>query len=198
MDRNRGHSKMEILSQRIEELAKEKQKFQNMVECSVQGIMIHRNFRLSFASPATRSGNRNWFRNRTVHFEWRLGMDRNRGHSKMEILSQRIEELAKEKQKFQNMVECSVQGIMIHRNFRLLFVNQSLAENFGYDSPREMQAMGDVTRIIAPEELPRLQKLHEARLRGESPPISLRIYRRAQGRDPHPDGAQFPPGRLGR
>ena len=97
-------------------------------------------------------------------------MDKNKGPSELDALSQRIEELLRGKQNFQNMAEVSVHGIMIHRNFRLLFVNQSLAEVFGYDSPQEMQAIDDVTRIIAPEELPRLKKLHEARLRGDSLP----------------------------
>ena len=90
--------------------------------------------------------------------------------SDVEILSQRIEELAREKQKFQDLVEGSVQGILIHRNFQFLFGNQALADIFGYESTKEMRALGDMRRILAPEEVPRLQALHDSRMRGESPP----------------------------
>ena len=49
-------------------------------------------------------------------------------------LSQRIEELAREKQKFQDLVEGSVQGILIHRNFQFQFGNQALSDTLSATS----------------------------------------------------------------
>ena len=55
----------------------------------------------------------------------------------MDGLSQRIDDLAREKDKYQNLVEGSIQGILIQRDWKPIFVNESFARIFGYDSPQQ-------------------------------------------------------------
>lgn len=72
--------------------------------------------------------------------------------------------------RFRMLVEGSLQGIVVHRDFKQLFVNQSLAEMFGYESSEEMLEMGDQYSLVAPHEKNRLQGYYEARTQGKSAP----------------------------
>lgn len=71
---------------------------------------------------------------------------------------------------FRSIVDGSVEGIFVHRDWRPLFVNQSLADMLGYDSPAEILAMDSVSDIVAPHERPRLSAYAEARMTGGNPP----------------------------
>jgi PAS domain S-box-containing protein len=71
--------------------------------------------------------------------------------------------------RFRAVVENSIQGIYIHRNYRIRFVNAAFASIFGYDDPAEMLDM-DIRNIIAPHEMSRLESYGAARVRGEPAP----------------------------
>jgi PAS domain S-box-containing protein len=56
---------------------------------------------------------------------------------------------AESQEKYQNIVESSLDGIVVVQDGKLVFVNASSAKIFGYDSPEEMREM-DFSDTIAP------------------------------------------------
>ena len=74
-------------------------------------------------------------------------------------------------ERFRILIDGSSQGILVHRNLRVLYVNQSLVDMFGYDSADEILALESREAMTAPEERARLLGYHEARLRGEPAPV---------------------------
>ena len=84
----------------------------------------------------------------------------------------RAEEILREsEERFRTLIDSSSQGILVHRNLRVLYANQSLVEMFGYDGADEILALESRDVMTAPEERSRLLGYHKARLRGE--PASL-------------------------
>ena len=79
--------------------------------------------------------------------------------------------LRKSEERFRILIDGSSQGILVHRNLRTLYVNQSLVEMFGYDSADEILALESREVMTAPEERARLLGYHQARLRGEPAPV---------------------------
>lgn len=71
--------------------------------------------------------------------------------------------------RFRNLVEGSIQGILIHRNDKPLFVNQAWSRIFGY-SAAEVRQADSTLRFAAPEEHERLREYRRARMAGESAP----------------------------
>jgi diguanylate cyclase (GGDEF)-like protein/PAS domain S-box-containing protein len=80
------------------------------------------------------------------------------------LLQLRLEE------RFRDLVEGSIEGILIHRDDRPLFVNQAYAEIFGYGAPAEVLAMDTVIGLYAPAERPRIENYNAASLAGEPAP----------------------------
>ena len=74
--------------------------------------------------------------------------------------------------RFRNLVEGSVQGVLIHIDHNPLFVNQAYAEIFGYDSPEELMAQGSALGHVAPRERDRLRAYSKVRLRGDYAPVT--------------------------
>jgi PAS domain S-box-containing protein len=71
--------------------------------------------------------------------------------------------------RFRNLVEGSIQGILIHRDDRPLFVNDAWSQIFGY-SAAEVHEATSTLQFAAPEEHERLQGYRLARMAGESVP----------------------------
>ncbi|MCH9639434.1 MAG: PAS domain S-box protein [Betaproteobacteria bacterium] len=67
------------------------------------------------------------------------------------------EALRQSEERFRGLVEGSVQGIVIERDGRVLFVNQSFADIFGYDDPSEIYAIESLCAIYHPDELGMMQ-----------------------------------------
>ena len=81
------------------------------------------------------------------------------------------EALRLSERRFRQLVEGSIQGIMIHRDGAPVFANQAYAQIYGYDSPDELLQVKNIFQeVIAPEDRPRLQSYYHARLRGEPAP----------------------------
>ena len=71
--------------------------------------------------------------------------------------------------RYRTLVEGSIQGIHIHRDWITRFANPAFARMLGYDSPSELIGI-DARRWIAPHELPRIDGYRAARLDGEPVP----------------------------
>jgi PAS domain S-box-containing protein len=85
------------------------------------------------------------------------------------------ERLAQSEERFRNLIEGSIQGIVIHRNYRPLFANQALADIFGYASVEELLALPSLEVLNAPDRRESARSGHEARLRGEDRPARYEI-----------------------
>ena len=80
------------------------------------------------------------------------------------------EALRQSEERFRQLVEGSIQGIMIHRDNQALFVNQAYANIFRYETPDELYTLETLLLLIAPHERKRLMDYQEARLAGKAVP----------------------------
>lgn len=80
------------------------------------------------------------------------------------------EALALSETRFRDLIEGSVEGIIIHRNFKPLFSNKSMASIFGYNNREEIMALETLRGLVAPKDYNRLAEYAAARLRGDSAP----------------------------
>ena len=58
--------------------------------------------------------------------------------------------LVQNKQRYQKLVDGSVQGVLIHRNFTPLYCNDALARLFGYPNTQSIMALTSMLDIIEP------------------------------------------------
>jgi two-component system cell cycle sensor histidine kinase PleC len=70
--------------------------------------------------------------------------------------------------RFRDLIEGSIQGIVIHRNFTPLFANQAYATILGYESPHDIIEMGSLLPIFPPAERARLTGYVQERQEGRS------------------------------
>ena len=82
--------------------------------------------------------------------------------------------------RFRAVVEGSLQGVLVHRDFRPLFANRALAGLFGR-TPEEVLALPSILELFAPEERERMRGYGVARMAGGSPPTHYQV--RGQRRD---------------
>jgi two-component system sensor kinase FixL len=80
------------------------------------------------------------------------------------------EALQESKERIRGIIDGSIEGICVHRDWRPLFVNQTLADILGYDSPAEILAMSSNAEFIAPHERDRILKYLHAREAGRAAP----------------------------
>ncbi|MBT5811047.1 MAG: PAS domain S-box protein [Rhodospirillaceae bacterium] len=91
--------------------------------------------------------------------------------SQFEIQTRTEIALRQSEETFRNLVEGSLQGIrIIGEDGRVLFVNQTHADIFGYESPDEILAKGLLPNLAAPHEWDRLMEYREARRKGVDSP----------------------------
>jgi PAS domain S-box-containing protein len=84
-------------------------------------------------------------------------------------LKQAVEKIRQSEKRFRNLFEGSIQGILIHRNHKPLFVNEKWANIHGY-SQEEVLAMDTVVQMISPKDQKRMVEYKKARLQGEDAP----------------------------
>ncbi|AXS42008.1 PAS domain S-box protein [Breoghania sp. L-A4] len=70
---------------------------------------------------------------------------------------------------FRDLIEGSIQGVLIHRDFRPLYVNQAWCDMFGYTGPAEILALESIHSMIATEDRQRLQTLYDQEIARERP-----------------------------
>lgn len=77
--------------------------------------------------------------------------------------------------KFRNLVETSIQGICIHRDMQLLFVNPAFAQMLGYDSPDDLMSDRSLLNLIHSGERERLLGYEEGRMAGGDAPTRYEV-----------------------
>ncbi|MBT7486196.1 MAG: PAS domain S-box protein, partial [Rhodospirillales bacterium] len=114
-----------------------------------------------------KDGTRFWIENRAFPIDWdgepavcsiRFDItDRNAA----------IESALAAEQRFHHLFDRSLQGILIHRNFKALYVNKALADMYGYDGTGEIMSL-ESTSILMPEDYrEKSRRAHIKRLNGE-------------------------------
>jgi diguanylate cyclase (GGDEF)-like protein/PAS domain S-box-containing protein len=82
------------------------------------------------------------------------------------------EALRASERRFRDLIDASVQGVYIHRDWAPLYVNQAYADMLGYSSRAEVLALPSLERHVPPYERARLRRDLDARRRGEDAPTS--------------------------
>jgi PAS domain S-box-containing protein len=72
--------------------------------------------------------------------------------------------------KFRRLVHESLHGLIVHRQHRPLFVNQTFATMLGYATPEEIIALETLLPLVDPQDHERLSAYCSARLRGDDVP----------------------------
>ncbi len=73
--------------------------------------------------------------------------------------------------RFRNLIEGSIQGLLIHRDHKPLFVNKQWASIHGY-TPEEILDMDSIIPLISTHDQARLIAYKDARLKGRNAPIT--------------------------
>jgi diguanylate cyclase (GGDEF)-like protein/PAS domain S-box-containing protein len=85
---------------------------------------------------------------------------------------------------FRDLVENSVQGILVHRNFKPLYANAAFAKLFGYKSRDDILAL-PLIRPLVPQDLwPRVEADYDALIHGRRESATMRL------RGVHKDGRE--------
>ena len=85
------------------------------------------------------------------------------------------EALRDSEERFRNLVEGSVEGILSHGRGKPLFANQAFARIFGYASPEEVLALESAATLVAPYERRHLARTLAALQRGAVVPRSYQF-----------------------
>ncbi|MCC5887718.1 MAG: response regulator [Gammaproteobacteria bacterium] len=75
--------------------------------------------------------------------------------------------LAQSEQRYRALVETSLDGVLVHRNFDLLYVNPAAARLVGYESSEALLAVGSALELLPPEERALAHERVAARRRDE-------------------------------
>ena len=89
-------------------------------------------------------------------------------------------ELRASEAKFRDLIEGSIQGILIHRDNHVLFVNQAYAEIFGYATLDELYRLDSPLSLVAPQDRERLLSYRDDRLAGREVPAHYEYQGRRQ------------------
>ena len=89
--------------------------------------------------------------------------------------------LSESEAKYRDLIEGSVQGIVITQNFRPIFANRTAANILGYPSSEALLQVENSLEIVAPEEYERIKQYSLARSRGAAAPVQYEF--RALRRD---------------
>ena len=81
------------------------------------------------------------------------------------------ENLRQSEIKFRDLTESALQGVLIHRDLKPLFVNKAYADMYGYDSPDELMEIRSTGDLVAEHDRQRLSDYHFDRLNGRDVPI---------------------------
>jgi len=85
-------------------------------------------------------------------------------------IKQRERELAESERRYRDLVEGSIQGIIIHDNWRLLFANRAAAAMLGFADVPQLLAVGTLQPLLADHEVERLAGYRDARATGRVVP----------------------------
>ena len=77
--------------------------------------------------------------------------------------------------RFRDLIEGSIQGICIHRNYRPLFVNPSYARIYGFDKPERVLALDSLLDTVPPDLRKASQHTWDRMSRGEFDSVRTRM-----------------------
>ena len=90
--------------------------------------------------------------------------------------------LKQSEHQLRQLVEGSIQGIIIHRDHRILFANPAFVELFRLPSMEATLALDDIGKLIAPDDRERIMAIADSRVRGGEHPNRFEIrFMRADG-----------------
>jgi PAS domain S-box-containing protein len=81
--------------------------------------------------------------------------------------------LSASERRFRNLVEGSVQGLIVHVDGKPKFANQALADILGYDGPADILRVKSADELIHPKDIALVYSSRRARLHGEKAPAVL-------------------------
>ncbi|MEE8350316.1 MAG: response regulator [Acidobacteriota bacterium] len=85
-------------------------------------------------------------------------------------LNETQEALNESEYRYRNLIEGSVQGIMIDQHGKPVFANQAYAEIFGRRLPDEITGMEFLDPLYHPDDLTRIKRYRKLRIEGKNPP----------------------------
>lgn len=90
--------------------------------------------------------------------------------------------LKQSEHQLRQLVEGSIQGIIIHRDHRILFANPAFVELFRLPSVEATLALDDISKLIAPDDRERIMSIADSRVRGGEHPNRFEVrFMRADG-----------------
>lgn len=78
--------------------------------------------------------------------------------------------LGRSEERYRTLIDSSLQGFLVHRDYKPLYANQALADVFGYESAEELRQLEDVRGLLSPEERSRMETYYQARVVGDVAP----------------------------
>ncbi len=97
------------------------------------------------------------------------------GHVVSALRNARLyEELRQNEERFRDLIDGSIQGIIIHRNAKPLYVNQAFAAMVGY-STQELMAMESLLCLFPPENTAQIERMQRMSRQQESIPAQFEI-----------------------
>lgn len=73
-------------------------------------------------------------------------------------------------ERFRNLVETSLLGIFVHRDFDVIYANDAFLAMLGFDTMEQLHAMGSLISIVKPEYREMVRRRYVERMEGEQPP----------------------------
>ncbi|MDF1734219.1 MAG: PAS domain S-box protein [Minwuia sp.] len=102
-----------------------------------------------------------------------------------EVIEKRVvaeHRLKQSERQLRQLVEGSIQGIIIHRDHRIQFANPAFVELFRLPSMEAALALDDISRLIAPDDRERIMSIADSRVKGGEHPNRFEIrFMRADG-----------------
>lgn len=117
-----------------------------------------------------KDGSEIWLENVVTRVKWK-GQDALQIAS-VEITNRKMaeEDLRDSESRFRNLIEGSIQGVIIHMNQQIQFANSALARIFGYADVDEVLALNTPLDLVMPSDHARLQEYGRKRMAGEEAP----------------------------
>jgi len=85
----------------------------------------------------------------------------------------REKELERSEERYRDVFDKSIQGIVLHRDMVPIICNQSCADIFGYETPDEIIELGNFSGLLPPHENARLGNIARSRVAGGPAPRAL-------------------------
>ena len=81
-----------------------------------------------------------------------------------------VEQWKQSEERFRHLVETSLLGIFVHRDFNFIYVNDALLTMLGFDSMEDLNSIGPLISIVKPEYREMVQRRYGERMEGGQPP----------------------------